>query len=369
MRSSLNTKKVGFFTEANDVVSAYYKDIRDTMTLLPEEEVALFRAYKENGDEKARIKLIEANQKFVVSVAKKYINNTNQSILSDLINEGNIGLMTALENFNMERGFKFITYAVWYIKREIQNFIIDNKLVAQTNLQKTIFHVDKIKEKFRNINGREMDVDELMEELEQQHNVKIIDKSDLYVLSFDSIDTPATPKTEQDEFSPTESEFNNMFYTQNTIIDIIDDEDNKILAKEYLTILLPREREIVELYYGINTFAEYTLDDIADNYGFTTERIRQIIKNAIDIMKIRHKVSRIDEIKQYVTLLSRVEVYLLNLHLMQKFTPQDISERSDFTAESIQQALCGAIEIVYNFYKFRLNENRYEVKVKNLSAE
>ncbi|MCL2311710.1 MAG: sigma-70 family RNA polymerase sigma factor [Firmicutes bacterium] len=360
MKSRLNTKKVGFFTESDPIVNSYYNEIRNKSVLSQEEEIALFKAYRENGDEKAKNKIIESNQKFVVSVAKKFIKNTNGSILPDLINEGNIGLMIAIDKFDINSGFKFITYAVWYIQREIKAFLMDAPLISKTNLQKTKFYVENIKETFRKVEGREITIYEIIEKLETDYGIKIIDESDVFDLSIVTIDTPPENYPEQySDFSFVENELNKTSDIQNHANSSIDEEDNRTMVKEYLSILLPREKEIIELFYGINpdSFSAFTLDDIAEKYSYTTERIRQILKNSLDILKIRSKVSKITNIKQYLPFLSKLEIFLLNLHLNKKYTPEDISNQTVFSAESIQQALCNSIEVIYRFHKSPVTTN------------
>jgi RNA polymerase primary sigma factor len=347
MKGRINVKKVGFFTESSPIINAYYNEIRNTSVLTREEEIELFKAYKENKCLKARKKIIEANQKFVVSVAKKFNDNTN---LLDLINEGNIGLMIAIDAYDYKRGFKFITFAVWYIQREIKAYKLADELITKTNLQKTTFHLDKIKEKFRNENHREITHYEIMEELESQYNIKIIEKSDIYDLSINSIDLPPNGNDFNSDFSPVENDFNSAYYSENTANNLMEEEDNKTLVSEYITILLPREKEIVELSHGINSFSQFTLDDIAEKFSYTTERIRQILKNALEILRIRAKVSEIPDINKYVSPLSKLEIFLLGLHLNKKLNPKDISKITVFSAASIQEALCNSIEVVHNYY-------------------
>jgi len=352
MKGRINTKKVGFFTENSHILNAYYNDIRGKQVLSREQEVELFKAYKENNDLSAKNKIIVSNQRFVVSVAKKFANNTN---LLDLISEGNIGLIIAIDKFDINSGYKFITFAVWYIQREIKAFLMGNELVTKTNLQKTTFYVDKIKEKFRNVEGREISDIEMMEELDSQYNIKIIEKSDLYDLSINSIDIPIGGYDDHSDFSPTENDFNNLFYTENRANVLMEDEDNKSMINEYITILLPFERRIIELTHGINSFSQYTLDDIAEKYSYTTERIRQIQKNALEILRIRSKISEITDIKKYVTLLNKVEIILLGYHLNKKMTPMQISKITVFSPESIQDTLCNSIEIVHTYYSYKKN--------------
>ena len=351
--SGINVKKVGFFTEFNPIIDAYYKDIRKTSLLSQEEEITLFKAYKENNDIKAKNRIIEANQRFVVSVAKKFVNNNN--ILSDLISEGNIGLIIAVDKFDINSGFKFITYAVWYIKREITAFLMDSNLITKTNLQKTSFHVDKIKETFRNTEGREITNYELIEKLEDQHNIKIIDESDLYDLSIDSIDTPKPGQNNDSDFCPTENTFNSIFYVENNINNIFEEDDSKILVNDYMTILLPYEKEIIELYHGINSFSQYSLDDIAEKYEYTSERIRQFIRDITNKLRTRSKISEIKNIKSHISPLSKLETLFLDLHLSQKYTPTQISKKTVFSAESIQKTLCNSIDIMYSFYVLKQN--------------
>jgi RNA polymerase primary sigma factor len=344
----LNTKKVGFFTNNTPIINAYYNDIRHTPVLSRNEEVALFKAYRENGDLKAKNKIIESNQKFVVSVAKKFNDNTN---LLDLINEGNIGLMIAIDKYDINSGFKFITYAVWYIQREIKSFLMESPLISKTNLQKTIFYVDKIKEKFRKTECREPTYGEIIHELDTCYDIQILEESDLYDLCIHSFDLPTNINDAEFDYSPVEFEFNGKYYEKNYFDRIIDEEDNKITVDECMTILLPREKKIVELYYGINSFSEYTLENIAEKYRFSGERIRQILKQAKETLQIRVEIAKISNLGKYMIYLKMFEKEILKLHLQKKYTPKYISKHSEFTPECIQEILCSAMKCILETYR------------------
>ena len=119
--TNVKPKRLDFFTESDPITDRCFKEIRSIPFLEHDEQIALIKKFKETGCLESRDKLIASNQRFVVSVAKKFANNSN---LLDLIDKVNIGLITAIEKYDVNSGFKFITYAVWYIHSEINTFLM-----------------------------------------------------------------------------------------------------------------------------------------------------------------------------------------------------------------------------------------------------
>ena len=166
---NLKEKKTGFIN-ADHSISAYLKEINKYKVLTASEEADLIKKMR-NGDLDARNHLIAANQRFVYAVAKRYGNDDN---VLDLVNEGNIGLMQALDTFDASKGNRFLSYAIWYIRREINAYLNnDNLLIRKTNNTKTIYKLSKIKEKFYAENNRYPDVDEIAAILEAEYGFKI----------------------------------------------------------------------------------------------------------------------------------------------------------------------------------------------------
>lgn len=254
----------------------YLHEIGKVELLSSEEEVNFARKLKE-GDEEALNKLVKANLRFVVSVAKQY---QNQGLsLPDLINEGNLGLIKAAQRFDETRGFKFISYAVWWIRQSILQALAEQSRIVKLPLNK-IGSINKVNKAFAELEQkyeREPSVDELVEVLElATDDVKEALRSSNRHLSMDA---PLT----QDEDS-------NMY-------DVILSHDspapdrgllNDSLRKEIeraLATLTPREGNIIRLYFGLNGKHPHTLEEIGEEFDLTRERVRQIKEKAIKRLK------------------------------------------------------------------------------------
>jgi RNA polymerase primary sigma factor len=254
----------------------YLHEIGKVDLLSPEEEVTLARKLKD-GDEEALNRLVKANLRFVVSVAKQY---QNQGLsLPDLINEGNLGLIKAAQRFDETRGFKFISYAVWWIRQSILQALAEQARIVKLPLNK-IGSINKVNKAFTDLEQRyerEPSVEEIAEVLElASDDIKeALRSSNRHV----SMDAPLT----QDEDS-------NMY-------DVILSPDspapdrgllNDSLRKEIeraLATLTPREANIIRLYFGLNGKHPHTLEEIGEEFDLTRERVRQIKEKAIKRLK------------------------------------------------------------------------------------
>jgi RNA polymerase primary sigma factor len=265
----MNKKFTNF--ETDDSIAKYFKEVRKSVLLTPEQEVNLAKRIKE-GDAKATEELVNANLKFVVSIAKEY---QNQGLpLCDLISEGNYGLIKAASRFDHNRGFRFISYAVWWIKQSIIQGLNDNARVVRlpANVINKITKLNKEISRFENDNEREPVFGEILKG----------DSQIAATLSFPRA-TSLNQLINEDgdeliELIPAES----IDVDELEITEKIKDELTKTLA-----ILDNRERMIIESYFGIETECEsMTLEAIGEKYGLTKERIRQIKEKAI--RKLRH---------------------------------------------------------------------------------
>ena len=249
----------------------YLQEIGREGLLTVDEEVELSQRIRK-GDRQALDKLVRANLRFVVSVAKQY---QNQGLsLPDLINEGNVGLIKAAEKFDETRGFKFISYAVWWIRQTILQALAEQSRIVRLPLNQVsaVNKISKAMTKFEQENERKPSPDELAE-LVNELPEKINDSlraSDRHV----SVDAPFVEGEE------------------NSLLDVMVNTDSpmadKALVKESLnteiaralSMLNERERDIVEMSFGIN-HQEMTLEEIGERFGLTRERVRQIREKAI----------------------------------------------------------------------------------------
>lgn len=251
----------------------YLVDINKISLLTPEEESDLAARIRE-GDQEALKKLTEANLRFVVSVAKQY---QNQGLsLSDLINEGNLGLMKAAKRFDETRGFKFISYAVWWIRQSIMHAIVEysrlvrlpnNRAAAYTKLTKAIAS-------FTQEHQREPEAHELAEFMK---------------LSLKDVEQALVGRQRHLSFdAPIGGDDNDM-----TMLDLLRSEDydtpdqalmNESLKKEIeknLNVLAPRERQVIACYFGLGGQPLMTLEEIGERFDLTRERVRQIKDRSI----------------------------------------------------------------------------------------
>ncbi len=249
----------------------YLQEIGHEELLSVEEEVELAQRIKK-GDRQALEKLTKANLRFVVSVAKQY---QNQGLsLPDLINEGNLGLMKAAEKFDETRGFKFISYAVWWIRQSILQAIAEQSRIVRLPLNQvsSVSKINRALNKFEQENERRPSVNEIAEKVDLPEE-KIVDAMKVNSRHV-SVDAP---------FAEGED---------NSLLDVLPNDDSPMadneLVKESLreeinralALLNDRERNIIQAFFGINE-PEMTLEEIGEKFGLTRERVRQIKEKAI----------------------------------------------------------------------------------------
>jgi RNA polymerase primary sigma factor len=279
----LNVKNKNL-TPKNQYLSMYFRDISDFKVLGVEEEFQLFEDIKK-GDENAKRKIIESNQRFVIAVAKKF---SNGDILLDLINEGNIGLIEAIDRFDNHRGVKFITFAVHYIHREILTFLKANNLIRQSNSGKTYDVLNKIKNNFFIKNGRLPIPEEIIEIMRDEYDIDIKDEMDVYDLKISSIDDYMTDDKENNN-NINNLDFNKYYFYENNCNLKHEKEENRNIINELINVLTTEEFYILKLYYGIDCWREFSLIEISDITGYSSERVRQLRDNAIEKMQKQNK--------------------------------------------------------------------------------
>ena len=265
----------------------YLQEIGKEDLITVEEEVELAQRIRK-GDQKALEKLTRANLRFVVSVAKQY---QNQGLsLPDLINEGNLGLIKAAEKFDETRGFKFISYAVWWIRQSILQALAEQSRIDRLPLNQvgSLNKINKAFSRFEQENERRPSPEELA----------------------DSLDLPAEKVADTLRVSGRHISVDAPFVEgeDNSLLDVLVNDDspiadrtliNESLSTEVeraLSTLTERERDIIKLFFGINT-QEMTLEEIGEKFGLTRERVRQIKEKAI--RRLRHS-SRSKLLKTYL---------------------------------------------------------------------
>jgi RNA polymerase primary sigma factor len=265
-------------------------DIGKVALVSPEEEVALAIKIR-NGDLNAQNKLVKANLRFVVSVAKMY---QNQGLsLGDLINEGNVGLIKAATRFDETRGFKFISYAVWWIRQGITTAIAEQTRVVRLPINR-IGNLTKLNKAYKTLE-QENEGAPSIEELAKVLDISTDDVAFTLQTSGRHLSLDA-PLTSNDE-------------NKNSLKDVLEDNnqdlpDKNLMKKSlemeivnFLSGLKEREAEVIKLSFGIGSYHKATLEEIGERFNLTRERIRQI--KEIALKKLRNK-KECDRLKDYL---------------------------------------------------------------------
>jgi len=266
----------------------YLQEIGKVELLTPEEEIELAIKIKK-GDQKALEKLVKANLRFVVSVAKQY---QNQGLsLGDLINEGNLGLIKAAKRFDETRGFKFISYAVWWIRQSILQALAEQSRIVRLPLNR-VGALNKIGKAYSNL-VQEFEREPNAEELAEQLNMDVTEVADAIKNAGRHISMDA-PFNQGEE---------------NSLLDVLPNDEvpspdqtlmSESLKKEIeraLSTLTDREAEVIKLYFGLNGEHSLTLEEIGEKFNLTRERVRQIKEKAI--RRLRH-ASRSKNLRAYL---------------------------------------------------------------------
>ncbi len=277
-----------FTNRESQSLDKYLQEIGKVSLLTPEQEIELALGIK-RGEQRSLEILTKANLRFVVSVAKQY---QNQGLsLGDLINEGNLGLIKAAKRFDETRGFKFISYAVWWIRQSILQALAEQSRIVRLPLNR-VGTLNKIGKAYSNLEQefeREPSADELARELEMD----VSEVSDAIKISSRhvSMDAPFTSGEE------------------NRLLDVIEDDQQpapdetlmteslKTEIERALATLSEREAEVISLYFGLNKEHSLTLEEIGERFNLTRERVRQIKEKAI--RRLRH-ASRSKNLRAYL---------------------------------------------------------------------
>lgn len=287
----MSVAKASGLGRSNHLLDKYLQEIGREDLITAEEEVILAQKMKKGGKagEIALEKMVKANLRFVVSVAKQY--QSQGLSLSDLINEGNMGLIKAAKRFDETRGFKFISYAVWWIRQAILQALAEQSRVVRLPLNKVgaLNKISKIKAKLEKKYEREPTAEEIANVLE----TTAIEVSETLKISGKHLSIDA-------QFTPGDD---------NTLLDVLKNEKDPAPDKELfddslkeevekaLGSLTDREREVIILYFGIGKESSMTLEEIGTKFGLTRERVRQIKEKAI--RRLRH-ASRSKTLRDYL---------------------------------------------------------------------
>ncbi|MCC8407836.1 RNA polymerase sigma factor RpoD/SigA [Mucilaginibacter sp. UR6-1] len=262
-------------------LSQYLSDIAKIPMVTPQEEVTLTQKIRE-GDQAALERLTTANLRFVVSVAKQYQNSG--LTLGDLINEGNLGLVKAAKRFDETKGFKFISYAVWWIRQSILSAIGEQSRMVRLPLNQVgdLSKIAKAASRLEQVYERQPTPEELAEDLES--TVEKVTSSLANSARHLSYDTP---------FSSDET---------NTLLDVLQSAepgtDKEVMSEslsvevsDSMRLLSEKERNILELFFGLNQQHAHSLDEIGDKYHLTRERVRQIKDKALARLRTSSRTS------------------------------------------------------------------------------
>ena len=286
-------------SNASNTMKMYLKEIEEYQMLSAKEEVELAKAIIDSSEEakeidnsslEAKEQFINANYRLVVSIAKKY-RKENVDML-DLIQAGNIGLIKAVEKYDYKKGYKFSTYATWWIKQSITRYIDDceNTIRIPVHLHQRINFVKRKKQELANVLQRDPSMEELAEVCELEVD-KVLDilKRDKNIVS---LDTPI--KEDEDsslvEFIPSDAHFGDV------VIHEVEQNNLREKIEEVLTGLSDQEQKVLRMRFGLDDDTPKTLEEIGKVFGVTRERIRQIEAKAI--RKLRHP-SRLKLLKNF----------------------------------------------------------------------
>ena len=272
----------------NDNVRMYLKEIGKISLLTLEEEQELSKKVAE-GDEHAKNMLAESNLRLVVSIAKRYVGRG--LLFLDLIQEGNIGLMKAVEKFDYDKGYKFSTYATWWIRQAITRALADQARTIRVpvHMVETINKMARIQRQLT----LELNREPTEEEIAKKMGIGVDKVRDVMKISQDPVSLE-TPIGEEDdshlgEFLKDESSLSPEEYTENEIL--------KEEINEVLSTLQPREQQVLELRFGLIDGTCYTLEEVGKRFNVTRERIRQIEAKAL--RKLRHP-SRAKKLRDFM---------------------------------------------------------------------
>ena len=273
--------------QAYDSIQMYLKEIGQYPLIAASDEKDLARRI-EKGDLEAKNLLARANLRLVVSIAKKYVGRSSDLTLLDLIQEGNLGLFKAVEKFDWTKGYKFSTYATWWIRQSITRALADQSRTIRipVHMVETISKYKQVVRRLSQDLGREPLVEEIATEMNLEvEKIHIIEQINQETVSLEQPIGDDDEKSTRGEFIPDDK-----------ILRPDQDASRRILSdqiKEVLDTLSPKERKILELRYGLNDGIQHTLEEVGTEFGVTRERIRQIETKVHEKLRSNEKIARL----------------------------------------------------------------------------
>lgn len=273
----------------NKALASYLNDIRPYKVPTVEEEEELFRRYKD-GDMKAKQEIVNRNQRFVYAVAKVYARNEDEVL--DFVNEGNIGLLEAIEKFDIDKGMKFITWAVFFIRREMNYFLnTTNKAIKQSNAFKLSKKVERVKERYYAENGINASDEDIIEIIHDVYGIRIKDKMDVKELVISSINEGVWDDDNREKENAA-GEYNEKTASSITFNTEIERDYNTKLVNSILKKLPDRYKDIIIDLFGIGKERPLSVKEASLKYDKNENDINSMKNMALEYLKQnRSKIS------------------------------------------------------------------------------
>ncbi len=280
-------KRLDLSDISEDSIQMYLREIGKVPLLSAEEEMSLARR-KEKGDREAEKKIIEANLRLVVSIAKKFVGKTMS--LLDLIQEGNIGLFKAVEKFDPKKGYKFSTYATWWIRQAITRALADQSRTIRipVHMVETINKFQQVQRRLIQDLGREPLPEEIAaemgEDIEKVRHIINISQETI------SLETSVGEDEEDSTLEDFIEDVKNMTPDRAAALQLLRD-----YVKEVISELSPREQKILEMRFGLSDGVAHTLEEVGQEFDVTRERIRQIEAKALERIKQHAQIEKLKD--------------------------------------------------------------------------
>lgn len=271
------------------ILSHYLKEVGETSLLTPAEEQDLARLIQDKGDEDARQRMMRANLRLVVSIAKKYAPSNDPDMLMDLIQEGNIGLMRAVDRFKPDRDTRFSTYGVYWIKQAILRYLKGRRMVRlPENVVDKVMEMQRTRQRLYQLLGREPVNGEVAQEMElpvtEVHRLEEVSSEivslDRMVRGGDDAEETQLKDLLEDMDSPQPDQVARAEIVRNVV-------------RKAVETLPARERKVLELRFGLIDNKPMTLEDIGEEFGISRERVRQLQNTALHRLRRRQVVQRL----------------------------------------------------------------------------